>query len=78
MGDPVKMTEAIKSISLCGKNLLQIDTDDNVYAIGPNSHGQLGLGDTKDRSSLTKVTMLTGRALKVQCSVSCSENFWKK
>ena len=44
-----------------------IDTADEVYAIGLNSGGELGVGDEKARPSWTKVTNLTGRAIKVQC-----------
>ena len=34
--------------------------------------GELGLGDKEDRSSWTKVTNLTGRAIQVQCGLKCS------
>lgn len=36
-------------------SLMVIDTDDYLYAGGDNYWGQLGLGDTSDRSVLTKV-----------------------
>ena len=64
---PVELDRKIKSISIGRRHALMVDIADHVYAIGSNDFGELGLGDEKDRSSWTKITKLTGRAIKVQC-----------
>ena len=41
--------------SIEGDSTFVIRADNTLWAVGNNSHGQLGLGDTVDRSSLTQV-----------------------
>lgn len=66
---PTRLDRPIKSISIGFSHALMIDYVDDVYAIGVNIHGELGLGDKKDRTSWTKVYNLTGRVIKVQCGI---------
>jgi len=51
-----------RSSSTNGGNALAVDTSGNVWTTGYNAQGQLGLGDTTNRSQFTQVTALSNIA----------------
>ena len=57
----------------CGFDHALILQDDGVYAIGQNSKGECGLGDTVRRAEFTKVDELDDKdVVKIACSWKCS------
>jgi|GEM_PF-2759662 alpha-tubulin suppressor-like RCC1 family protein len=44
-----------KRLIVAAAHLFAIDNDDDVWGIGPNTQGQLGLGDTNARTALTYI-----------------------
>lgn len=52
---------------------LFVTATDNVYAIGNNTYGQLGLGDTKNRTTPCKIPILCGKNISfIKIGVSSS------
>jgi hypothetical protein len=52
----------------CGKNhAVLLDSNGGIWVTGLNSNGQLGLGDTKARSSYEQVNLISNRFTKVAC-----------
>lgn len=59
------MLENIKAKQIsCGyRHLLIIDMDNNIWSIGYNKYGQLGLGDNRDRSIPTQIPNIKAKQL---------------
>ncbi|MDR2638700.1 MAG: hypothetical protein LBC09_02550, partial [Helicobacteraceae bacterium] len=73
LGDKINRDRFTEVSSLKGKKIIAIeagsfasfalDSDGKVYAIGYNTHGQLGLGDTNYRDRFTEVLSLSGKKI---------------
>jgi alpha-tubulin suppressor-like RCC1 family protein len=61
---PTKMPYfKFKSIYAGSAHTLAIDFDDDIWVFGNNNYGQLGLGDTKDRLTPTKLHDLKAKSI---------------
>jgi alpha-tubulin suppressor-like RCC1 family protein len=70
--DTLPINRLIKSI-YCGESYTFILMEDNtLWGTGSNSSGQLGLGDTTDRTTFTQVTNLPSGNIK---QISCGTNY---
>ncbi|WKX89451.1 hypothetical protein Q1695_008813 [Nippostrongylus brasiliensis] len=56
---PKRLT--IKQVATSGSHTMVLSYDNEVFAWGSNEHGQLGLGDTKERLNPEKVEALRGK-----------------
>jgi alpha-tubulin suppressor-like RCC1 family protein len=54
--------ERFVAFSAGDNHLLAVNEDGNLFAFGKNTDGQLGLGDTTDRASLTEVKFSNGES----------------
>ncbi|EYB93008.1 hypothetical protein Y032_0187g1116 [Ancylostoma ceylanicum] len=52
---------AIKKVAMSSTHTMVLSYDNEVFAWGSNKHGQLGLGDTVDRTTPQKVDTLKGK-----------------
>ena len=75
---PTQITTNIGSLTIsdisCGvSHSMFLTNDGKVYVCGGNSYGQLGLGDTTNRSSPTLITNIGSlKIIKIQASDQCS------
>ena len=70
---PTNLNRRICQINVGWDHALMLDEANEVYAIGNNECGQLGLDDFTPRSTWTKVPGLDGkRVIKIQCGSECS------
>ena len=70
---PTKLDRKVCVIEVGRNHALMLDEANDVYSIGVNDWGKLGLGDETRRSTWTKVTGLDGeRVIKIQCGAHCS------
>ena len=56
----LKFLFLVKDVASNGYHTIILTKDGTVFACGKNSHGQLGLGDKKQRNTFTKVTLPGG------------------
>lgn len=61
--------KTISKVKAYGLNIYALMTDGTLWAIGKNDSGQLGVGDTVDRSIFTQITFFPANGLTV-------EDFW--
>jgi len=70
---PTKLDGRFCHINVGCQHALMLDESNEVYAIGENAYGELGVNDWTRRSTWTKVVGLDGqRVIKIQCGYLCS------
>ncbi|VDL63121.1 unnamed protein product [Nippostrongylus brasiliensis] len=67
---PKRLT--IKQVATSGSHTMVLSYNNEVFAWGSNEHGQLGLGDTKERLNPEKVEALRGKDV---CSIGVGQGF---
>ena len=64
--DLLSNSKSIKSVNSQNHTIILYDTGD-VYSCGNNNYGQLGVGDTSNRYTLTKITSPSLKAKNIAC-----------
>ena len=67
-----KSKERLYAKIACGGTHYIIYSKIFIYALGHNSHGQLGLGDKQDKTKLTKVKLPNGE---IPIEVACGKSY---
>ena len=65
-------TDNIKQIYCGGTHTLILKNDGTLWSCGWNGHGQLGLGNTTDRTTFTQVTTNVNNIKEIYCGSGCT------